>query len=198
MYFVWPLYLTWAIWKWNPAHKILFKSARHASYDNPYYLDHTIFFSKTERSIQIYGQVVKECHSAFGDVSYLQSGKTSAAPWPFWVAPSHSGDWHTPFYIAVLSIFLSLSLDFCQWWTCADRVLTLNMNIRCALFGVRPGARTVRTHSHVLVWCIGSDCSDCRASELFNWQSYVLNNLKYWKHVGLLRDISNDQAPHWI
>ena len=51
------------------------------------------------------------------------------APWPFkfCMALSLSVHWHTFFYSAALSI-ISFFLGFCQWWSCADRILTLNIS----------------------------------------------------------------------
>ena len=76
---------------------------------------------------------------------------------------------HTRFYIAVLSIIFLL-LGFRQWRSSADRVLTLNMNIRLPLFWSTwsrargpdrgPDTATCEGLAH------GRDYSDCRASEL--------------------------------
>ena len=45
-------------------------------------------------------------------------------------------------------------------------------------------------------WRMVSDYSDCIASELLDWQRYILDCRKYRKNAGLVRDISNAQAPH--
>ena len=93
---------------------------------------------------------------------------------------------------------LSLSiLGFHQWWSCVDRVLTLNMNIWLPISGLPLSAlyccvisislslffffNLVRTQPHVLAW--HSDKSYCIASDQFGLKSlghsFALNCLKY-------------------
>ena len=58
--------------------------------------------------------------------------------------------WHARFYIAARSIY---TFFFCQWQSRADRVLTLNINIRLPLFWST--SSWARTQPHVLAWRMG-------------------------------------------
>ena len=62
-----------------------------------------------------------------------ETKKPFATPWSFCMALSQSVHWHLHFYIDAYSIFFFLG--FCQCWSSADWVLTLNMNIWLSLFG---------------------------------------------------------------
>ena len=76
----------------------------------------------------------------------------------------------SPLYCCTLYNFFFLG--FRQWQSLADRVVNLNTTIQLALFwGTSLGTRArARTHPHVLAWQMGRDYSDCRASELTDWQ----------------------------
>ena len=112
--------------------------------------------------------------------------KLSAGPWPFCVSLSPSVPWHARFLFRC-ALYIFLLLGFRQWRSRADRVFTLNMNIRLPLFWSTwsrargPDSTACAGLGH------GRDYSDCRASELklqkclaivFPW--IVENTWKQW------------------
>ena len=87
--------------------------------------------------------------------------KLYAAPRPFCVSLSPSVHWHARFYIAALAlIFQVFFLGFRQCRSRAERMLTLNMNIRLALFWS--------------TWCRarGPDSATCAPAGLANGRNY--------------------------
>ena len=100
------------------------------------------------------------------EASSSQSGDTGSIPAGCWLLCHFvwycARQWtDTRAYILLCSQF-SFFLEFRHWQSGADRVLTLNMNIRLQLFGAVGVGPWV---SHVGTWCMGSNYSSCIASE---------------------------------
>ena len=110
---------------------------------------------------------------------------------------------------ALLILLRSLNfffLGFRQWRSRADRVLTLNMNIRLPLFWSTwsrawgPDSATCAGLAH------GSDYSDCRASRCLGAEiakvhglRFSLNRRKYLKNKGHARGYFNHHPPDcWV
>ena len=94
------------------------------------------------------------------------------------------------------ALYNLMFLEFLQWQTpaesAADRVLTLNMNIRLPLFGALGVGPCARTRPHTLAWPMGSDCSYFIASE----QKY-LKSLRHCFPMNCLKIDSKILKRQW-
>ena len=67
-------------------------------------------------------------------VRFLHSAESFYHSLPFCVALSPSVDWHERF-LYCCTLYNFVFLEFCQWRSPSDRVLTFNVNIQLPLFG---------------------------------------------------------------
>ena len=126
------------------------------------YSQYTVFFCILT---PIHGLVVKLSCSESGCSGSILAGCWNSLP------PLGHFAWHWAsqctdsgaFCIAALSIIFFFG--FRQWWSCSDRVLTLNMNIRLPLFWSTSSRARVQDLARCAGLAHGRDYSDCRASE---------------------------------
>ena len=121
----------------------------------------------TVKLIWIYCSVVKVSSSESGHMGSILVGcwnPLSAAIRPFCMALSQSVHWYTRFYVAAFSIIFLL---FHQWPSRAqaDRVLTLDMNIRLPLFWSDRSWARCADSAICAGLAHGRDFSECRVSE---------------------------------
>ena len=166
VYPVLPWYSTWAILEWQSCTQ---KSGSRLQNMTSHY--HFFFIDRYNRMALWLRQVVVSratCQWLRLQHSRRKVLKITAAPRQFCVALSPSVHWQARFSVAALSIIWCF-FEFLQWQTpaesAADRVLTLNMNIRLPLFGALGVGPCARTRPHTLAWPMGSDCSYFIASE---------------------------------